>query len=228
VAAATGGPVDTTTWILPPPFSAAGDEPFWRMEIVDGWFSFRRSGLRAIEEPLVQPKREGGSDVFDTGSLHVVITREACETDGGGKGDFSAKVTFDSLDFDGCAFGGQGSNAPASAEAEAVSDGLATIDACLAKLGQPALATAIYPRQDGDQTAVALQAKTGAFYECVTDKADGSVVSLDPIDQGSQPSWMRRMRFLREGVATTACTDAEDVRVGDKVVGRLLGKTCKF
>mgnify|MGYP002137121456 CR=1 FL=1 len=89
------GPLDTTTWVLPPPFSAAGDEPFWRMEIVDGWFSFKRSGLRAIEEPLVQPHNENGADVFDTGSLKVMIRREACETEQGGKGEFSAKVTFE-------------------------------------------------------------------------------------------------------------------------------------
>ncbi len=221
------GPLDTTVWVLPPPFAAAGDEPFWRMEIVDGWFSFKRSGLRAIEEPLVQPRQENGADSFDTGSLRVLIRREACETEQGGKGEFSAKVTFDGLDFDGCAFGGQ-STVAASAEAATVAESLTTIDACLAKLGQPAVATAIYPRQDGDQTAVAMRAKSGAFYECVTEQEDASVVSLDALDQGSQPSWMNRMRFLRAGVAAAACADAEDVRVGDKVVGRLLGKSCKF
>jgi hypothetical protein len=37
------------------------------------------------------------------------------------------------------------------------------------------------------------------------------------------------MRFLRDGVASSAsCAEAEDVRVGDKIVGKLLGKTCKF
>lgn len=225
--AAPSGPLDTTTWVLPPPFSAAGDEPFWRMEIVDGWFSFKRSGLRAIEEPLVQPHNEGGSDIFDTGSLKVVIRREACQTEQGGSGDFSAKVTFDGLDFDGCAFSGQAS-APASAEAATVAESLTPIDACLAKLGQPALATAIYPRQDGEQTAVAMRAKSGAFYECVTEAQGTSVVSLDALDQGGQPSWMNRMRFLREGVTAPTCADAEEVRVGDKVVGRLLGKSCKF
>ncbi len=221
------GPPDTTTWVLPPPFSAAGDEPFWRMEIVDGWFSFKRSGLRAIEEPLVQPRSENGADIFDTGSLKVVIRREACETEQGGKGEFSAKVTFDGLDFDGCAFGGQ-STVAASAEAATVAESLTTIDACLAKLGQPAAVTAIYPRQDGEQTAVAMRAKSGAFYECVTEQEGASVVSLDALDQGSQPAWMNRMRFLRDGVTAAACADAEEVRVGDKVVGRLLGKSCKF
>lgn len=221
------GPLDTTTWVLPPPFSAAGDEPFWRMEIVDGWFSFKRSGLRAIEEPLVQPRKEDGADIFDTGSLKVVIRREACQTEQGGSGEFSAVVTFDGLAFDGCAFGGQAATA-ASAEAATVAESLTPIDACLAKLGQPAVATAIYPRQDGEQTAVAMRAKSGAFYECVTEQAGTSVVSLDAIDQGSRPAWMNRMRFLRDGVSAAACSDAEEVRVGDKVVGRLLGKSCKF
>lgn len=224
--ATPSGPLDTTTWVLAPPFAAGGDEPFWRMEIVDGWFSFKRAGLRAIEEPLVQPKNVGGSDVFETGSLRVAIRREACSTEQGGSGEFSVTVKFDNSDFDGCAFSGQ--FATASPEAATVIDALAPIDACLARLAQPALATAVYPRQDGEQTAVALSAKTGAFYECVTEGGGANVLSLDPIDQGSQASWMRRMRFLRDGIATTACTDAEDVRVGDKVVGKLLGKSCKF
>ncbi len=221
------GDLDTTTWVLAPPFYAAGDEPFWRMEIVEGWFSFRRSGLRAIDEPLVQPRNEAGADIFETGSLLVTIRREACSTEQGGASEFSASVSFDGQDYDGCASGGQVSIA--SAEAATVTEQLAPIDTCLAKLGQPALATAVYPRQDGEQIAVGLRAKNGALYECVTQGGGAEVVSLDPIEQGSQPAWMNRMRFLREGVATTAtCADVEEVRVGEQVVGRLLGKSCKF
>lgn len=227
-AGSPAGSLDTSVWVLAPPFYAAGDEPFWRMEIVDGWFSFKRSGLRAIEEPLVQPKQVNGADIFETGALTVAIRREACSTAQGGAGEFSAKVTFDGGDFDGCAFGGQAETV-ASAEAAAVAEALTPIDACLAKLGQPALATAVYPRQDGVQIAVGLRAKTGALYECVTEAGGTSVVSLDPIEQGAQPAWMNRMRFLRDGVAATAsCADVEEVRVADKVVGRLLGKSCKF
>jgi uncharacterized membrane protein len=219
-------PLDTSTWVLPPPFYAAGQEPFWRLEIVDGWFEFRRSGLTTIEEPLVQPRRENGADVFVTGALQVTLKREACDTEQGDKGDFIAKVTFDGLDFDGCAYGGQ---VAASPEASTVIDELASIDACLAKLGQPALVTAVYPRQDGEQKAVALRAKNGQLYECATDAAGSTVAYLDPIEQGADASWMSRMRFLRTGVATTAtCATSEDVRVGDQVVGRLLAKSCKF
>jgi uncharacterized membrane protein len=204
-----------------------GQEPFWRLEIVDGWFAFRRSGLRAIEEPLVQPSRESGADVFKAGALLVSIKPEACETEQGGKGDFTAKVTFDGVDFDGCAFGGAISTA--SQEASQVLDALGPIDACLAKLGQPALVTAVYPRQDGEQIALGLRAKNGQVYECATDAAGSSVAYLDAIEQGSQPAWMSRMRFLREGTVTTApCPDAEEVRSTDKVIGRLLTKACKF
>lgn len=221
------GPLDTSAWVLPAPFYAAGDEPAWRMEIVDGWFSFKRSGLRAIEEPLVMPRQDNGADVFATGSLTVTIRREPCSTEAGGSGEFSALVTFDELNFDGCAFSGSVANA--SAEAATVAEALGPIDACLAQLGQPALATAVYPRQDGEQVAVGLRARTGALYECLTQVSDAAVLSLDPIEQGAQPAWMNRMRFLREGIPAAAdCPDAEEVRVGDQLVGRLLGRTCKF
>lgn len=220
------GPLDTTGWVLQPPFYAAGQEPFWRLEIVDGWFEFRRSALRAIEEPLVAPTRQGDTDMFKAGALLVSIKREACETEQGERGDYIAKVTFDGTDFDGCAFGGALANA--SAEAAQVLDALAPIDACLAKLGQPALVTAVYPRQDGEQIALGLRAKNGQVYECATDAAGSAVAYLDPIEQGSQPAWMSRMRFLREGTASGPCPDAEEVRAADKVVGRLLTKACKF
>ncbi len=220
-------PLDTTTWMLPPPFYAAGQEPFWRLETSDGWFAFRRSGLRAIEEPLVQPTRQGGADVFQAGSLRVAIKHEACQTEQGVAGDYSAKVTFDGSDFDGCAFGG--ALASVSAEATQVAEALAPIDACLTKLAQPALVTAVYPRQDGEQVAVGLRAKNGQVFECATDAAGSAVAYLDPIEQGSQPAWMSRMRFLREGTPNNApCPDAEEVRSGDTVLGRLLTKACKF
>lgn len=225
-AAAAPQQLDTSTWVLPPPFYAAGQEPFWRLDIVDGWFEFRRSGLPVIEEPLVQPKREGVADVFTTGTLQVSIKREACTTDQGGHGDFAATVTFDKIDFDGCAVSGQIAASPAAAS---VIDELAPIDACLAKLGQPALVTAVYPRQDGEQKAVALRARNGQLYECATDAAGETIAYLDPIERGAEEPWMSRMRFLRSSVTANAdCPAAEEVKMGDQVIGRLLTKSCKF
>ena len=99
-------PSMTAGWVLSPPFYAAGDEPFWKLDIIDGWFVFRRSGLAEIEAPIVQPTQAGGADVFDTPPLKVTIRRRACETEQGGRGDISAQVVFDEVEYDGCAFGG--------------------------------------------------------------------------------------------------------------------------
>src|SRR5262249_49407364 len=104
--AATPTKPDTSSWLLQPPFYAAGDEPFWRLELADGYFLFQRSGLAQIEAPIPQPKREKGADVFAAAPLTVRIKHEPCETDGGGKTDTSAVVTFDNTDYEGCAFAG--------------------------------------------------------------------------------------------------------------------------
>lgn len=225
-AAAPVGPLDTSNWVLAPPFYAAGDEPFWKLDIVDGWFVFRRSGLAEIEAPLVQPIQAGGADVFETPPLKVTIKREACRTEQGGQGDLSAQVIFDEVEYGGCAFGG--SSVGASAEASTVLESLQPIDSCLAKLDQPALVTAVYPRE-GERTAVALRAQDGSLYECAAE-ADGQTIAfLDPIEQRAAGAWMSRMRFLRSGVADdAACANAEEVRSGDTVVGRLLTSACKF
>jgi uncharacterized membrane protein len=219
------GPVDTAGWVLSPPFYAAGDEPFWKLDIVDGWFVFRRSGLAEIEAPLVQPAQAGGADVFDTPPLKVTIRRKACETEQGGRGDISAQVVFDEVEYDGCAFGG---SAGVSPEATAVLDALASIDACLAKMEEPALVTATYPREEG-RTAVALRTKIGNLFECGVEPDGKTIAYLDPIEQRAAGAWMNRMRFLRKGIADgTKCEDAEEVRSGDTVIGRLLTKACRF
>jgi uncharacterized membrane protein len=220
------GPLDTSGWVLAPPFYAAGDEPFWKLDIIDGWFVFRRSGLAEIEAPLVQPTQAAGGDVFDTSPLKVIIKRQACQTEQGGHGDISAQVVFDEIEYGGCAFGG--ASAGASPEASAVVEALGPIDSCLAKLGEPALVTAVYPRE-GERTAVALRAKDGSLYECAAESDGQTIAFLDAIEQRAAGAWMSRMRFLRTGVADVgACADAEEVRAGDVVVGRLLTKACKF
>ena len=222
---AAAGPGDTSGWVLSPPFYAAGDEPFWKLDIIDGWFVFRRSGLAEIEAPLVQPAQAGGADVFDTPPLKVTIRRKACETDQGGRGDISAQIVFDEVEYDGCAFGG---SAGVSVEASTVLDALASIDACLAKMEEPALVTATYPREEG-RTAVALRTKIGSLFECGVEPDGKTIAFLDPIEQRGAGAWMNRMRFLRKGVADgTKCEDAEEVRSGDALIGRLLTKACRF
>lgn len=227
-AAAPVGALDTSGWLLPPPFYAAGEEPDWRLDIVDGWFVFKRSGLAEIEAPMVQITKEGGADVFDTPPLKVKIKRQACETSNG-HADILAEVILDDVVFDGCAFSGKAQSATAaSAEASAVIDGLAALDACLADLKQTALVTGVYPRE-GERTGVALRAKDGILYECAVESDGKTIAYLDPIEPSAAGPWMSRMRFLRNGVSdATKCDGAEEVRDGAKVLGRMLTAKCRL
>jgi uncharacterized membrane protein len=220
------GDLDTSGWQLAPPFYAGGEEPAWRLDIVDGWFSFKRSGLPEIEAPMVQPTKDKGADVFDSPPLKVMIKREACDAEGS-KADAAAQVSFDGVNYDGCAFGGQ-SSVGASAEAAAVIESVPLIDACLAKLNEPALVTAIYPREGG-RTAVVLRSRDQIQYECAVEPGGQEVAYLDPIEPRDTKSWMSKMRFLRSTVSTTVkCEGGEDVKSGDTVIGRLLTPKCKF
>lgn len=217
--------LDTSGWQLAPPFYAGGEEPFWRLDIIDGWFSFKRSGLPEIEAPMVQPTKANGADVFDSPPLKIVIKRQACDAEGN-QGDATAKVSFDDLDYDGCAFGGQ--SAAASAEVGTVVESVALIDACLAKLAEPALVTAIYPREGG-RTAVGLRSKDQILYECAVEPDGKEIAYLDPIEPRDAKAWMSKMRFLRAGVSDAVkCADAVEVKSGDAVIGRLLTPKCRL
>jgi hypothetical protein len=167
--------------------------------------------------------------VFDTPPLRIAITRQACETAAGVSGELAALVTFDTLEFGGCAFAGGGASAVAnSAEAAIVAESVKAIDTCLAKLGEPALVTGVYPRE-GERTAVAMRAKNGIVYECAVESDGSTIAFLDAVESRSAGPWMSRMRFLRSGVSdATKCDGAEEVRAGDTPLGRLLPKSCKF
>ncbi len=231
--------LDTSGWVMAPPFYAAGDEPYWRMDVSDGWFVFQRSGLPSIEAPLVAPtKGAGGADVFKTPPLEVQISAAACETDEGVAGKASVLVTLDGVPFDGCAF----DSTPASADGDDIeaedlatlTDAIQEIDACLAKLGEPALITAVYPRQPG-VTAMAMRNRTGALFECGATDA-GEVLFLDPVEPGAAGAWLTaRMRFLRAASgqvpdAAKACADAKEVHApaGGPPLGYLLKAKCKL
>jgi len=220
--------------VAQPPFHAAGDEPYWRLDMADGWFVFQRSGLPDIEAPMRAPTSSGGQDTFDTPPLEVKIKREACET-ASLSSLVSATVTFDSIEYTGCVFDGTGSAAgeamgggASSEDAALIADSLPAIDACLARLGETALVTAIYPR-GSDRKAMGLRLRSGALYECAVEQT-GELAFLDQVEPDSAGPWMTSaMRFLREGQLTREpCPTAEEIRVGGVLAGRVLPKSCRF
>ncbi len=91
--------LDTADWVLSPPFYAAGDEPYWRLDILDGWFVFRRAGLPEIEAPLAPPRREGDADLFVSPPLTIQVSRSGCQTANGETSQFTASVLFDDVTF---------------------------------------------------------------------------------------------------------------------------------
>jgi hypothetical protein len=218
-------PVDGSSWIVPPPFYAAGDEPYWRLELADGWFVFRRSGLPEIEAPIVAPSARGGGEVFQSPPLEFVVRTGSCSTDGG-PGDAFATVVFDGAEYEGCVFRGQVANG--SPEAASVSESIQQIDACLARLGQPAVVTSIYPRED-KRTALTLQQRNGGLFECAVEQG-GEIAFLDPIERASVGGAGTRIRFLREGSAPDpGCEGEEEIRDSANVLlGRLLPGRCQF
>lgn len=219
--------LDTTSWLMQPPFYAAGEEPNWRIDIEDGWFSFKRSGLPSVEAPVVQPARENGADVFNTPPLKVSIKKTACQTESAGQADYTVDVTLDDVAYEGCAFAGHSNGGSASAEAASVAENISPIDACLKQLAKPALITAAFTRES-ERTGVGLRGKDGILYDCAVEK-DGTVAYLDPIEPSQAGAWMSRIRFLRAGIADeTKCDGAEEVRAGDKLLGRLLMPKCRF
>jgi uncharacterized membrane protein len=217
--------LDTSAWLMQPPFYAAGEEPDWRVDIEDGYFSFKRSGLPVIESPVVQPVRQNGADVFDTQPLKVSIKKTPCQTESAGQAEYSVEVVLDGVSYEGCAFSGHSSGrAP---EAASILENLGPIDACLKELQKPALITAAFVRES-ERTGVGLRGKDGILYDCAVEK-DGKVAYLDPIEPSQAGPWMTKMRFLRAGVADDAkCDGAEEVRSDDKVIGRLFTPKCRF
>lgn len=218
--------LDTSNWVISPPFYAAGDEPYWRLDIQDGWFVFRRAGLPEIESPMVAPSRDGATDVFESPPLSIHLSPRACTTADGESGRVSASVWFDDVSFEGCAFEGQ--SAGTSAEVTAVVDSIQAVDSCLARLGDPAVVTGIYVRGNR-QTALGMRTRDGRLFECVTDSGGFEVEFLDPVEPGAAGPWMTSgMRFLRAGQGVPACDTAEVVSVGNEVLGHMLDKSCRF
>src|SRR5262249_8603709 len=137
--------------------------------------------------------------------------------------------------YDGCAFKGKSrdaGNGPNSDEADLIQDlpaNLAAVDSCLAKMGDPAVISAIYPRGD-EAVGIAMRGRAGALFECEAKSAAGPAESVDQIEASSAGPWLKSSaRFLRQGVGDAGkCPAAKPVVVGGKQLGAMLSKSCKF
>lgn len=218
--------LDTADWVLAPPFYAAGDEPYWRLDILDGWFVFRRAGLPEIEAPLAPPRREGEADLFVSPPLTIQLSARGCQTANGETSQYTASVLFDDVTFSGCGFSGQ--SAGSSAEGTAIADSIRAVDSCLERLGDVAVVTGVYERGDRN-TALGMRTRDGRLFECGTEGGGSIVAFLDQVEPGAAGPWMTSgMRFLRGGQGASACDEAEAITAGNQVLGHMLPASCRF
>jgi uncharacterized membrane protein len=232
-AAPVAAKIDTSKWKIQPPFYAVGEEPAWQLELNDNYFTFTRgSGIPEIDTPFVAPASGNGADVFNTETFKITIEPGACEV---AKQNGVANITIQmgGIVYDGCVFKGAGDAGPATGDdADLIADlpgALAAVDSCLAKLGDPAVVSAIYPRGD-EAMGVALRGRGGTLFECEAHSAAGPAESVEQIEASSAGPWLKSSaRFLRAGTGDAGkCPTAKPVVVGGKTLGVLLPKACKF
>lgn len=236
-----GGPapvstkVDTSAWKLQPPFYAVGEEPAWQLNLNDEYFTFSRgSGIPEIDTPFVAPTQVKGADVFNAETFKITIEPGDCSV-ANQTGVASVTIQMGGITYDGCAFKGRSGDTaagPSSDEADLIQDlpgALAAVDSCLAKMGDPAVISAIYPRGD-EAVGIAMRGRAGALFECEAHSAAGPADSVDQIEASSAGPWLKSSaRFLRQGIGDASkCSAAKPVVVGGKQLGVMLPKSCKF
>ncbi|MFC7291163.1 hypothetical protein [Hirschia litorea] len=237
--------LDVSNWAIKPPFYAAGQEPFWRLELNDGWFIFQRLGLPEIEAQVGEPSKENGTDVFTLDGMTISITSGACENAQANEQVRGAiSVIHDEVVYQGCVYRGETQTVDAEADPEEAESsnwtreiGIYAIEAdyCLEALeaqyedaSRKALVTAMQPREEGLTAFVLETAKRNEFI-CIA-KDTGGVESIEPLEGSKKKDWMNVSgRFLRveSGPPPRACLKAEAVLVDNQLTGYLLPRNCR-
>ena len=238
--------LDTSNWAIKPPFYAAGQEPFWRLELNDGWFVFQRLGLPEIEAQINTPKRVEGADEFELEGLKISIKAGAC-TNAQANEPVRGAITLvhDEVSYQGCVYRGATQDGEASenvAETGETSNwtneiGIYAIevDECLKALDgiQEGASNRSYVSamnvQDDGKTAFVLRTRNGNDYLCYA-LTTGGVDEIEALSKSEREAWMNVSgRFMRveSGPPPRACLDAEAVIVDGHLTGYLLPRNCR-
>lgn len=186
-------------------FEAAGDEPAWKMDLLNDYVSFTRPGLGDVGGlPSPREFRANGARIV-AGPLTVVLKAEACTPDGGSALPYKAIVQFEGVSYEGCA--------RRSSSTEASNDNdwtgeigrvMGAIDSCIAKSDKkPARVTIAYMLDGGIANVRILDAE-GGRYECSAPATGGAVTGWEPIADQSNLSGERDPMFTRAPTAAPA------------------------
>jgi uncharacterized membrane protein len=223
-----GGPADAATQAaFGQAFSAFGvQEPFWTVEVTDGWVTFIRPGLQPIEgSPERTVTSEGASIRFADAELR--LEQRACAGPNGASLPFVARVFYAGEAYQGCArTGAAGSLAQWT---DFIPEMLAAIDACIARANaRPVQVTFAYQADEEDGVAVRIRDGEGGRYEC-TARANGSeVTALDALPDSDRLEQEGRVMFLRTGqsMPAAACPAAPLMAPTGEVLGQVVPRSC--
>jgi uncharacterized membrane protein len=208
-------------------FNAYGlEEPFWTVEVTEGWATFTRPGLESVEGSPTQTVTTAGASVkFADAELR--LSAKACTDSTGRSLPFTAQVYYDGGVYSGCAQ--QGAGVGSGDWTAFVPEMLPAIDACLARTAQkPVQVSFAYQADEEGGVAVRLRDAEGGRYECVA-AADGSEVSsyeglldTDVLDQEGRVTFTRRP----DAPPPTSCPPTPLKAANGSVVGTVTRRTC--
>lgn len=211
-------------------FEAAGAEPDWSATILDNFVVFTRPGLEEVQTSATPRDVRAQGAYLEAGPLTITVRAGQCTY---GEGDeaypFSVTVLFEGVSYDGCARPAENASRTTKRWADALSQYLPAIDACLPRVqAKPGRVTIAYPGEEG-QTSVRLLEADGGRLECVVGADGATVVSVEPLADRNVVAGERDPIFTRAPTAPPAgsCFTSEPVAgSGAAVIGHLSRRTC--
>lgn len=211
-------------------FEAFGTEPDWRLDLLDNWANFSRTGLEDVGGlPGPRDVRAGGA-LIESGPLSIILKAGSCEAAPGQQLPYVVSVYFDGVTYQGCgrrAAAGAGGAVPAWSAL--LPELMPAIDACMSRVqAKPARVTIAYVI-DGGQVSVRFLDSDGGRYECGAPTTGGSIAYFEPIGDRDVLQGEQQPLFTRAPEAPPAgsCWKTEPATGPDgRVLGSLSRKTC--
>jgi uncharacterized membrane protein len=211
-------------------FEAAGAEPDWSATILADYVLFTRPGLDEINA-IPKPRDVRAQGVYvDAEPLILTVRAGQCTYGEGGEAyPFSATVLFEGVAYEGCARSTANASQTSKSWADALSQYLPAIDACLARVeAKPGRVTIAYPGEEG-QTSVRLIEADGGRSECSVGPDGTSVASVEPLADRNVVAGERDPLFTRAPTQPPQgrCYKSETVPGSNgAAIGYLSRKTC--
>ena len=211
-------------------FEAFGAEPDWRLDLLENWVNFSRTGLEDVGGlPGPRDVRAGGA-LIETGPLSIILKAGSCEAAPGQQLPYVVSVYFEGVTYEGC-----GRRAAAGAAGAVPSwsallpELLPAIDACSQRVqAKPARVTIAYVI-DGGQVSVRFLDGDGGRWECGAPAVGGAVSYFEPIGDRDVLQGEQQPLFSRAPDAGPAggCWKNEPANTADgRTIGALSRRTC--